>query len=70
MEDAAPDYREEKTDKVIDSKYLQPRWCPPGLTHTQKCKLQCLQLAEMREKEQAKRRDELFNKFNPMTLPK
>jgi hypothetical protein len=40
MEDATPNRGEEKTDKVVDSKYLQPRWCPPGLTHTQKRKLQ------------------------------
>jgi hypothetical protein len=40
MEDTAPDSREEKTNKVVDSKYLQPRWCPPDLTHTQKRKLQ------------------------------
>jgi hypothetical protein len=39
MEDAASDCKEEKTDNVFDSKYLQPRWCPPGLTHTQKRKL-------------------------------
>jgi hypothetical protein len=36
MEDVAPDHGEEKTDKVVDSKYLQPRWCPPGFTRTQK----------------------------------
>jgi hypothetical protein len=36
MEDVALDHREEKTDKVVDFKYLQPRWCPPGLTRTQK----------------------------------
>ena len=23
-------------------KYFHPRWCPPGLTHTQKSRLQCL----------------------------
>jgi hypothetical protein len=40
IEDAAPACGEEKTDKVVDSKYLQSRWCPPGLTRTQKCKLQ------------------------------
>jgi ribosomal protein S2 len=51
MEEAAPEHGEEKTDKVVDSKYLQPRWCPPSLTRTQKCKLQCLQFVEMREKE-------------------
>jgi hypothetical protein len=32
MEDAAPDHEEEKANKVVGSKYLQPRWCPPGLT--------------------------------------
>jgi hypothetical protein len=67
MEDVALNRGEEKTDKVVDSKYLQPRWCPPGLTHTQKCKLQCLWLAEMREKEQEKRRDEMFDEINPRT---
>jgi hypothetical protein len=58
------------TDKVIDSMYLQPRWCHPGLTHTQKHKLQHLLLAEMREKKQEKQWDELFNEIKPMTLPK
>jgi hypothetical protein len=70
MEDAIPDHGEKKTNKVVDSKYLQPRWCPPGLTRTQKRKLQQLWLAEMREKVQEKRRDELFNEIKPMTLPK
>jgi hypothetical protein len=42
MEDATPDRGEEKTDKVVDSKNLQPRWCPPDLTRTQKRKLQRL----------------------------
>jgi hypothetical protein len=40
MEDVRLDHEEEKADKVVDSMYLQPRWCPPGLTHTQKRKLQ------------------------------
>jgi hypothetical protein len=50
MQDAASDRGEVKTDKVVDSKYLQPGWCPPGLTRTQKCKLQLLHLAEMRKR--------------------
>jgi hypothetical protein len=70
MEDAAPDRGEEKTDKVVGSKYLQPRWCPPGLTQTQKHKLQRLRLAEMRENEREKRRGELFNKIKVVTLPR
>jgi hypothetical protein len=47
VEDVALDHKEEKADKVLDSKYLQPRWCPPGLTRTQKRKLQRLWLAKM-----------------------
>jgi hypothetical protein len=39
MEDVASDREEEMADKVVDSKYLQPRWCPPGLIRTQKVKL-------------------------------
>jgi hypothetical protein len=47
MEDVAPDHGEEKIDKVVDSKYLQPRWCPLSLTRTQKRKLQRLCLVEI-----------------------
>jgi hypothetical protein len=70
MEDATPDRGEEKTDKVVDSKNLQPRWCPPGLTRSQKRKLQRLRLAEMREKERKKWRDELFNEIKLVAMPK
>jgi hypothetical protein len=70
MEDVSPDRGEEKTDKVVDSKYLQPRWCPPDLTRTQKRKLQRLRFVEMWEMEQEKRRDELFDEIKPRTLPK
>jgi ribosomal protein S2 len=54
MEHVVPDRKEEKANKLVDSKYLQPRWCPPGLTRTQKWKLQQLRLLEMREKEREK----------------
>jgi hypothetical protein len=43
-----------------------PRWCPPGLTHTQRRKLQRLRLREKREKELEKKRDEDFNSYRPM----
>jgi hypothetical protein len=36
IEDVTVDRGEEKADKVVDFKYLQPKWCPSGLTHTQK----------------------------------
>ena len=51
--------------KVAD-KYHQPRWCPEGLTHTQKRKLQRLRNKEKREQEAEKARDEYFNKYRPM----
>ena len=51
--------------KVAD-KYHQPRWCPEGLTHTQKRKLQRLRNKEKREQETEKARNEYFNKYRPM----
>jgi len=47
-------------------KYHQPRWCPKGLTHTQKRKLQCLSNKEKREQEAEKARYKYFNKYRPM----
>jgi hypothetical protein len=46
--------------------YFLPRWCPHGLTHTQRRKLQRLRLHEKREKELEKKRDEDFNSYRPM----
>ena len=40
--------------KVAD-KYHQPRWCPEGLTHTQKRKLQRLHNKENRSRRQKRR---------------
>ena len=34
-----------------DSKYLQPRWCPSGLSHTQKRRLQRMRKKESMEKQ-------------------
>ena len=51
--------------KVAD-KYHQPRWCPEGLTHTQKRKLQRLRNKEKREQEAEKVSDEYFNKYRSM----
>ena len=52
--------------KSIANKYHQPRWCPLGLTHTQKRKLQRLHNKERKEQEAEKMRDEHFNKYRPM----
>jgi hypothetical protein len=43
-----------------------PRWCPPGLTHTQRRKIQRLRLREKMEKELEKKRDKDFNSYRPM----
>ena len=52
--------------KSAADKYHQPRWCPSGLTHTQKRKLQCLRKKEKKEQEKEKMRDENFNRYMPM----
>jgi hypothetical protein len=49
-----------------NSKYFLPRWCPPGLTRTQRMKLQYLRFQEKKEKELEKQRDEAFNQYKPM----
>jgi hypothetical protein len=43
-------------NKTIDSKYSMPRWCPSGLTRSQKRKLQRLRAKENHEKEAEKMR--------------
>jgi hypothetical protein len=49
-----------------NSKYILLRWCPPGLTHTQRRKLQRLRLREKKEKELEEQRDKIFNSYRPM----
>ena len=54
------------SSKSAADKYHQPRWCPSGLTHTQKRKLQRLRNKEKKEQEKEKMRDEEFNRYRPM----
>ena len=54
------------SNKSAADKYHQPRWCPSGLTHMQKRKLQRLRNKEKREQEEEKLRDEDFNRYRPM----
>ena len=54
------------SSKSAADKYHQPRWCPSGLTHTQKRKLQRLHNKEKKEQEAEKMRDEHFNKYRPI----
>jgi hypothetical protein len=56
----------EASGSSSNSKYFLPRWCPAGLTHTQRRKLQRLRFQEKREKELEKQRDEAFNQYRPM----
>jgi hypothetical protein len=56
----------EASGSKSSSEYFLPRWCPPGLTHTQMRKLQRLRLHEKRENELEKQRDEVFNSYRPM----
>jgi hypothetical protein len=39
------------SNKSLASKYMQPRWCHPSLSHTQKRRLQRLRNQDSKEKE-------------------
>ena len=43
--------KENEKSKEQDSKYLQLRWCPSGLSHTQKRRLQCMHKKETLEQQ-------------------
>jgi hypothetical protein len=53
------------TIKAADPKYSMPRWCPAGLTRSQKRKLQGLKTKESQEKEAEK----IFNDTHPQYPP-
>ena len=53
------------TIKTADPKYSMPRWCPAGLTRSQKRKLQRLRAKESQEKEAEK----TFNDTHPLYPP-
>jgi hypothetical protein len=53
------------TIKTADPKYSMPRWCPAGLTRSQKQKLQRLRAKESQEKEAEK----IFNDTHPQYPP-
>jgi hypothetical protein len=48
---------------------LEPQWCPSGLTHTQKRRVQRLRALKIREEIAEKKRDERFNRDRPMVPP-
>jgi len=55
----------EASSSSSTSRYFQPRWCPPGLTRTQRRKLQRLR-AQEKELEFKRLRDKQFNHYRPM----
>ena len=54
--------KEDEKSKKQDSKYLQPRWCPLDLTHTQKRRLQ-----RMRKKKAMEQQVEAMPKTSATT---
>jgi hypothetical protein len=44
-----------------------PRWCPGGITKTQKCRLQKMRQRELAEKKEEEERDNCFNHLRPMS---
>jgi hypothetical protein len=52
-------------NKTADPKYSMPRWCPSGLTWSQKQKLQRLRAKENQEKEA----ERIFNDTHPQYPP-
>jgi hypothetical protein len=47
-----------------------PRWCPPGLTKTQRRRVQKLRAREIEERRREAKRDTWFNKEHPMITNK
>jgi hypothetical protein len=47
----------------------RPQWCPTGLTHTQKRRVQRLRASEIKEYITLKKRGELFRRDTPMVPP-
>ena len=43
--------KEGRKNTKQDSKYLRLRWCPSGLSHTQKRRLQCLRKQELMDQQ-------------------
>jgi hypothetical protein len=65
-ESASTNKKENMTvNKTINPKYSMPRWCPSGLTRSQKRKLQRLRAKEIKEKEAEK----IFNDTHPQYPP-
>ena len=60
------DDHEAISNSTTISKYFQPRWCPSGLTRTQKRKLQRLRCQEKKGQKAEKLKAGQFNKCRPI----
>jgi len=60
------DDHEASSGNTTTSKYSQPRWCPSGLTRTQKRKLQRLRCQEKKGQKAEKLKARQFNKCRPI----
>jgi hypothetical protein len=63
MESKNPEVRKDATP----SHGLAPRWCPSGITMTQKRRLQKMHQRELALKKEVEERDYGFNRLRPMT---
>ena len=60
------DDHEASSGNTTTSKYFQSRWCPSGLTRTQKRKLQRLRCQKKKRQEAEKMKAAQFNKCRPI----
>jgi hypothetical protein len=60
----------EEEKGATPSKRPAPRWCPRGMTKTQKHRLQKMCQRELAKKKEEEEREYWFNRLRPMTLPK
>jgi hypothetical protein len=56
-----PATKQDDVPKKVDSKYLQPKWCPPGLNKTQRRKLQRARHRQQEREKLAKIEGEVVN---------
>jgi hypothetical protein len=59
-------YTEVRKDATL-SRRMAPRWCPRGITKTQKRRLQKMHQRELAEKKKQQPPDYWFNRLQPMT---
>jgi hypothetical protein len=60
----------EELKGAAPSKMPAQRWCPWGITKTQKCRMQKMRQRELAKKKEEDERDYWFNHLQPMTKPK